>query len=72
MLLYSLFYFFDNFSLKPMTWVPCGISLQKEMPPYSHVQHLNNCKHLIWNLLALSKILQNSPRGEGFTHWPTD
>ena len=22
--------FFDNFSLKPVTWVPCGISLQKE------------------------------------------
>ena len=30
--------------LKPMAWVSCGISLQKEMPPYSHVQQLNNCK----------------------------
>ena len=27
-----------------MAWVPCGILLQKEMPPYSHVQQLNNCK----------------------------
>ena len=44
MLFYSLLYFFDNFSLKLMTWVPCGILLQKEMPPYSHVQQLNNCK----------------------------
>ena len=30
MLLYSLFYFFDNFSLKPIAWVACGVSLQKE------------------------------------------
>ena len=44
MLFYSLLYFFDNFSLKLMAWVPCGILLQKEMPPYSHVQQLNNCK----------------------------
>ena len=36
--------FFDNFSLKLMVWVPCGILLQKEMPPYSHAQQLNNCK----------------------------
>ena len=35
MLLFSLLYFFDNFSLKLMAWVPCGILLQKEskIPP---------------------------------------
>ena len=44
MSLYSWLYFFDNFSLKLMAWVPRGILLQKEMPPYSHVQQLNNCK----------------------------
>ena len=44
MSLYSWLYFLHNFSLKLMAWVPCGILLQKEMPPYIHVQQLNNCK----------------------------
>ena len=50
MSLYSWLYFFDNFSLKLMAWVPCGILLQKEMPPYSNLTTANN---LIWNLFAL-------------------
>ena len=76
MSLYSWLYFFDNFSLKLMAWVPCGILLQKEMPPYSNLTTANN---LIWNLFALSfqtvydcKIPPPPPGGEGFTCWTTD
>ena len=62
-----------------MAWVLCGyISLQKDMPPYSHVQQLNNCKQPDLESpcpkLSNGICLQNSPRGggEGFTRWPTD
>ena len=61
--------FFANFSWKPKGWVPCGISLQKEIPKYSHVQQLNNCKQpdleSLCPKLSNVKCLQNSSRGGG-------
>ena len=53
-----------------MAWVLCGyISLQKDMPPYSHVQQLNNCKQPDLESpcpkLSNGICLQNSPGGGG-------